>query len=163
MTSSLKSVRNKLIFLSGGQTGTDRAVLDFAMAADIQCSGWCPGGRSAEDGTISPKYPLQNCFSQNPDVRTELNVISSDGTLIILYDHFDRGTCLTHDLAQLHNKPLFIWKISLHKHDTEYRHKFFNWIKKNNITCLNIAGPRESNSPGIYLKTQDLLFFLFFE
>ena len=47
---------NKII--SGGQTGVDRAALDFALENDIVCGGFCPKGRRAEDGTISDKYPL---------------------------------------------------------------------------------------------------------
>jgi hypothetical protein len=38
--------------ISGGQTDTDRAALDFAIARGIPHGGWCPRGRLAEDGTI---------------------------------------------------------------------------------------------------------------
>ncbi|WP_236027880.1 putative molybdenum carrier protein, partial [Candidatus Methylacidithermus pantelleriae] len=38
--------------VSGGQTGADRAALDWAIATHIPHGGWCPLGRQAEDGEI---------------------------------------------------------------------------------------------------------------
>ena len=35
---------------SRGQTGVDRAALDWAIAHGIEHGGWCPAGRRAEDG-----------------------------------------------------------------------------------------------------------------
>lgn len=42
--------------ISGGQTGADRAVLDFAIEVGIPHGGWVPKGRKAEDRTISEIY-----------------------------------------------------------------------------------------------------------
>lgn len=44
--------------ISGGQTGADRAALDFAIARGIAHDGWCPRGRRAEDGPLNPRYQL---------------------------------------------------------------------------------------------------------
>ena len=44
--------------ISGGQTGADRAALDFAIAHNIPHGGWCPKGRKAEDGVIPACYQL---------------------------------------------------------------------------------------------------------
>ena len=44
--------------VSGGQTGADRAALDFAIGHGIPHGGWCPKGRKAEDGPIDPRYEL---------------------------------------------------------------------------------------------------------
>jgi hypothetical protein len=41
--------------VSGGQTGADRAALDWALSRGIECGGWCPKGRKAEDGRIAAK------------------------------------------------------------------------------------------------------------
>jgi hypothetical protein len=50
----------KLItIVSGGQTGADRAALDWAIEHNLECGGWCPKGRKAEDGPIDPKDPLK--------------------------------------------------------------------------------------------------------
>jgi hypothetical protein len=43
---------------SGGQTGVDRAALDLALDLGMQCGGWVPVGRVAEDGPISDRYLL---------------------------------------------------------------------------------------------------------
>jgi hypothetical protein len=48
-----------ITIVSGGQTGADRAALDWALAHGVECWGWCPKGRKAEDGPIDPKYPLK--------------------------------------------------------------------------------------------------------
>jgi hypothetical protein len=45
--------------VSGGQTGADRAALDFAIEHGIPHGGWCPKGRKAEDGPIDPRYLLR--------------------------------------------------------------------------------------------------------
>ncbi|MBI5821406.1 MAG: hypothetical protein HZA88_20755 [Verrucomicrobia bacterium] len=38
--------------VSGGQTGADRAALDWAIEHNIPHGGWCPKGRRTEDGPI---------------------------------------------------------------------------------------------------------------
>ena len=40
-------------------TGADRAGLDWELAHGVECGGWCPKGRKAEEGPIDPKYPLK--------------------------------------------------------------------------------------------------------
>jgi hypothetical protein len=42
--------------VSGGQTGADRAGLDWAVKHGIPHGGWCPEGRRAEDAPIDGKY-----------------------------------------------------------------------------------------------------------
>jgi hypothetical protein len=51
--------------VSGGQTGADRAAVDWALSCRIECGGWCPKGRKAEDGPIPSKYPLVETPSWN--------------------------------------------------------------------------------------------------
>ncbi len=69
--------------ISGGQTGADRAALDFALENNIETGGWIPKNRQAEDGRISEKYPdLRETETENPTERTELNVTDADATLI---------------------------------------------------------------------------------
>jgi hypothetical protein len=66
--------------VSGGQTGADRAALDFAIEHGIQHGGWCPKGRRAEDGTIDARYQLKERPGTEYDQRTEWNARDSDGT-----------------------------------------------------------------------------------
>jgi predicted Rossmann fold nucleotide-binding protein DprA/Smf involved in DNA uptake len=148
---------NKISIVSGGQSGVDRAALDFALQNNISCGGWCPKGRLAEDGIIPEFYPLKESGSSDPSKRTRLNVDHSDGTLIIYQEKMDEGTRLTHDYARQKAKPLLI-HIANKKPDTA---AFNKWLESNHITILNIAGPRESNSPGIYNKAGEVLYDLF--
>lgn len=48
-----------LQIISGGQTGADRAGLDWAIANGIPHGGWCPKGRKALDGPLHASYELQ--------------------------------------------------------------------------------------------------------
>lgn len=48
------------------------------------CGGWCPRGRLAEDGPISPVYPLsEETTLSDYAVRTAWNVRDSDATLVL--------------------------------------------------------------------------------
>ena len=44
--------------VSSGQTGAERAALDFANEHKIPHGGWCANGRRAEDGVIPTRYNL---------------------------------------------------------------------------------------------------------
>ena len=68
--------------VSGGQTGADRAALDWAISRGVPHCGWCPKGGRAEDGPIPARYCLEESGSANYLVRTERNVVDSDGTVI---------------------------------------------------------------------------------
>jgi len=50
--------------VSGGQTGVDRAALDFAIGRRIPHGGYCPKGRRSESGRIAAKYRLTECASE---------------------------------------------------------------------------------------------------
>src|SRR5262245_13445725 len=71
-----------LKIISGGQTGVDRAALEWALARGIPHGGWCPKGRRAEDGIIPPRFQLEETDSDNPSVRTRGNIRDSNGTVI---------------------------------------------------------------------------------
>ncbi|MBN2773930.1 MAG: putative molybdenum carrier protein, partial [Prolixibacteraceae bacterium] len=131
--------------ISGGQTGVDRGALDAALETGFFCGGWCPAGRMAEDGSLDKKYPLTEIPEGTYSDRTKKNVEFSDGTIIITNNVLTGGTKLTYDYAILKNKPVFLLKIS--QNDNRLQDKIFqinNWINKNQICILNIAGPRKS-------------------
>ena len=143
--------------LTGGQTGADRAGLDFALDHGIACGGWCPAGRRAEDGSIDPRYPLTETLSAAPEFRTKMNIINSDGTIILYLTGLDKGTGTTRDLCYQLGKPLFMCNVSRLTDPAA----ILEWISVNRINKLNIAGPRESNDPGIYDATYRTLMHLF--
>jgi hypothetical protein len=58
-TPPLHHSSSPITIVSGGQTGADRAALDWALAHGVPCGGWCPKWRKAEDGPIDAEYPLK--------------------------------------------------------------------------------------------------------
>jgi putative molybdenum carrier protein len=131
--------------ISGGQTGVDRAALDVALSLGIPCGGWCPRGRRAEDGTIPARYPLAETPDRGYPQRTEWNVRESDGTLLIHAGPRRGGTALTLKLAAREAKPVLCVDLA----DDPDGGAVLGWIAKTGIRVLNVAGPRESESPGI--------------
>ncbi len=143
--------------ISGGQTGVDRAALDFALYLGITCGGYCPKGRKAEDVTIPDFYPLTETLSNKYQTRTKRNIEESDGTIILFIEHWDAGTRLTKKICNDEGKPLWIQDLKLPFSNNEF--KF--WLEKNRICILNFAGPRESFCPGIYSKSHQFIKNLF--
>ena len=149
--------------ISGGQTGVDRAALDIAIEFKIPHGGWCPYERKAEDGMIPTKYKLKEAppptieESLDPDAiykkRTELNARDSDGTLIIIKNMPMGGTLYTIEMAEKHKKPYLIFNLSINHEILDA----VNWIIKNNIRKLNIAGPRASQVSGINASAYNIL------
>ena len=79
-------------------------------------------------------------------MRTEKNVLESDGTLILTWGKPRGGTALTLKLARLHKRPYLV--IDLKKGAD--KEALWQWGKGNHIAVLNVAGPREGEAPGIY-------------
>ena len=94
--------------ISGGQTGVDRGALDAALAFEVECDGWCPAGRLAEDGTIPKRYPVMELANAGYAERTARNVADSDGTLIISNGEPVGGTRETVDRCIEMRKPHLI-------------------------------------------------------
>jgi Circularly permutated YpsA SLOG family len=131
--------------VSGGQTGVDRAALDAARTAGLPRGGWCPRGRLAEDGPIAPGYPLVETPSADYAQRTEWNVRDSDATLVVARGRPTGGTALTAALARRLGKPLLVVDLSRNPSLEEAS----RWVEARGIGVLNVAGPRESQRPGI--------------
>ena len=139
--------------ISGGQTGVDRAGLDAGMEAGLPIGGYVPKGRLSEDGQIPDKYPMTETESIDYKVRTRLNVLESDGTLIINIGPLKSGTALTAKIAHENSKPLMIIHL-----DQDYQTgALINWLNENRVQILNIAGPRESKIPGIHEQAKTYL------
>lgn len=156
--------------VSGGQTGVDRAALDAAVAAGIQIGGWCPRGRRCEDGIIPAHYPLRETASRSYAVRTEWNVRDSDGTLILVLDRISSGTRLTADSAKAQAQPLRIEYLipdsrpGLLNEDVTLEHRVAevaDWIRREEIRTLNVAGPRGSSRRDVYSIALEFLAALF--
>jgi len=147
--------------ISGGQTGADRAALDFAIKNNIPYGGWLPRGRTTEDGTLPLTYNLQEMPTGDYSKRTEMNVLDSDGTVIVSNGFLKTGSALTREFAIQHKKPwihLDMKELSIKEAVTA----LLSWLEENEIKVLNIAGPRAGNDSTIHDTTLRLLETAFF-
>lgn len=132
--------------ISGGQTGVDRAALDVALALGLPCGGFCPKGRRAEDGPIPLMYPLVETKSAHYAARTWANVVSADATLILSPLPLTGGTLLTRKACLSLGKPFLVVNPG-HRQEVCAVER---WLEEKRVRVLNVAGPRESQAPGIY-------------
>ncbi len=139
---------NNLKIVSGGQTGADRAALDWAIAHKVPHGGWCPQGRKAEDGVIHICYNLTETPYTEYSQRTEWNVRDSDVTIIFsITEKLFAGTLLTAQLAQKYHKP---YMHICQKFTLNPVSELLLFISNYKIVTLNIAGPRASDEPEVY-------------
>jgi Circularly permutated YpsA SLOG family len=135
--------------VSGGQTGADRAALDFAIEHGIPHGGWCPAGRKAEDGTIDPRYQLKETPSSNYVQRTEWNARDSDGTVVFsVAPVLTGGSKKTVELAEKHGKPII--HIARDGGPALPEQALLRFIQEHKIRVLNVAGPRASKEPEVH-------------
>jgi hypothetical protein len=139
--------------LTGGQSGADRAATDAALACGIAYGGWVPRGGWAEDFPTPPgvlvAYPD---FTESPSedlaVRTVRNVDDADGLLVVwIAPGTSRGSDLALGRAVQLGKPL----ATIDVRSDEAGSQLEALLARLGPHCtLNIAGPRESEQPGIY-------------
>jgi hypothetical protein len=158
--------------ISGGQTGVDRAALDVALKHGIECGGWCPLGRLDEFGRIPDRYPVQELNQKSNEgrsldrpggletaapwekrgtfpERTLANVRDSDGTIIMYSDQLRGGTEYTFECCKQLQRPHQL--IDASKVSAEDAAKLIaDFVCKNKIDILNVAGPRQSEWPEGY-------------
>jgi len=129
--------------VSGGQTGVDRGALDAALEAGFPCGGWAPAGRTAEDGPIPERYPLRELQGAGYEERTLQNILDSDGTAILHSGTLEGGTRQTMNHCIEHGKPFELIDAA-HTKPPDAAHKLADFIERNRLAVLNIAGPRAS-------------------
>ena len=135
--------------VSGGQTGVDRAALEAARALGVPIGGWCPAGGWAEDLTEPPGvralFPeLVETPSSDPAQRTEWNVRDSDATLVLTRGGVrSPGTAATVEVAARLDRPHLVV-------DVGEPALVEGWLRQlGRDLVVNVAGPRESQAPGI--------------
>lgn len=142
-------VASQVKIISGGQTGIDRAALDVALKHRIKCGGWSPAGRLDEFGRIPDRYPLQELEVGGFTERTLQNVKDSDGTVIIYLGRLGGGTEQTVRFCVEQQRPHQL--IDASKIPTEEAARAVaDFVHKNEIDVLNVAGPRQSEWPEGY-------------
>ena len=147
--------------ITGGQTGADRAALDWAIKNAIPHGGWClkgckadfsvslPAVRRSVDSVIDLYYQLQETPSENYSQRTAWNVRDSDGTVIFsINKNLLGGSLLTENFARYYKKPcLHIFK---QNRENNQALMLCNFLKEKSIKVLNVADSRASKEPEIY-------------
>jgi predicted Rossmann fold nucleotide-binding protein DprA/Smf involved in DNA uptake len=151
--------RRRITIISGGQTGADRAALDFAIEHGLPHGGWCPRARLAEDGPISARYELRETPSRKYAQRTEWNIRDSDATLVLSIAADPKGgTRLTLDLARRLGKPVL--HVSRAASGGDYRDlaaQVDAFLSEHAVQILNVAGPRASQEPEVTAFVWEIL------
>ena len=142
--------------ISGGQTGADRAALDFARAHGIPHGGWCPRGRRAEDGPIDSRYHLAETPDADPAQRTDWNVRDADATVIFsIAPDLAGGSRKTAESALSHRKPCL--HLSRQRDGEAAVGRLRKFLEQHSVRTLNVAGPRQSEEPEVAVFTQAVL------
>jgi hypothetical protein len=141
--------------VSGGQTGVDRAALRCGLDLGFEIGGYCPAGYRAEDGSIPERFRVFLVCTDGRDYRerTRLNVATSDATLIISRGPVAAGTALTKSQCRRSGKPHLVVQVL----DPDGSREVSEWLARLDPRVLNVAGPRESSSPGIEAQAYELL------
>jgi hypothetical protein len=151
--------------ISGGQTGVDRGALDAAIELGVECGGWCPTGRLAEDGLIPERYPVVELGNGGYAERTAQNVADSDATLIISNGKPIGGTRETMERCVEVKKPYLLLDHLLVTIDDGVE-LAFEFIRRRSSRAstslgmtivLNVAGPRASQWPEGYALTYQIM------
>lgn len=149
---------NAFTIVSGGQTGADRAALDFAICFGIPHEGWCPRGRRAEDGRLAAHYNLRETPSLKYDERTRWNVRDSDATLVATIQVKPTGgTALTLGVARQQGKPCLHIAREKISSVSDAGEQLAEFLAEHQVERLNVAGPRASQEPEIAAFVTELL------
>jgi predicted Rossmann-fold nucleotide-binding protein len=144
-----------IMIVSGGQTGADRAALDFAVENRIRHGGWCPRGRLTEDGPLAARYMLNETPSRKYAQRTEWNVRDSDATVVFSIAAVPQGgTGLTLAMAARMGKPVLHLSRDGLSGESDYAidaaaEELLAFLEDHSVETLNVAGPRASQEPEI--------------
>jgi hypothetical protein len=136
----------QFVIISGGQSGADRAALDWAITHSIPHGGWCPQGRSTSDGLLDNKYQLRETPSDEHAERTEWNVRDSDATVVFTLAAQTVGAAKkTITCARKLKKPC----LHLHRGILAVSEKLLVFVEKHQARRLNITGSCETEEPGL--------------
>lgn len=148
--------------ISGGQTGVDRAALDVALELGLPCGGYCTKGRRAEDGRIPDRCPLVELPSSDYPSSARANIKAAGATLILVAREKDLrgGTALTERICQQQmalGNHRYAWALLGNDYTATAVGYILSDFISDGVSVLNVAGPRESKSPGIYRLAYNLL------
>ena len=145
---------------SGGQSGVDRAALDFGRKHNIEICGWCPKGGWAEDYPDAPGvlalYPeLKETPEAEPWQRTLWNMRDAQAILTIMPEGSgeSKGTQLGVLEGIELGKPMFTAR------GVEDAEEIAAWLRSlaSGSIELCVGGPRASECPEGYQVTMEIL------
>jgi hypothetical protein len=135
--------------ISGGQTGADRAGWDVALELGLAIGGWVPRGRRAEDGEVPTRYGgLRETDTDVYRERTEKNVAEADATVVFSFGPPTGGSGMTAEWARRQGKPLLVLDLGGGDEDGTAG-RLRDWLTREQVRVLNVAGPRASGEPRI--------------
>lgn len=151
--------------VSGGQTGVDQGALEAAQELGMEFGGWAPHGWRTESGTIPmgyqtsmQEYPDQGSDGKNYRARTKANVRDSHATLILVRElPLEGGTRLTKNFAASIGRSHHVVVMSAANAKEDVCEWLRQFTGQTSTFVLNVAGPRESKSPGIQAQTKAFL------
>jgi hypothetical protein len=124
--------------ISGGQRGSDQGGLAAAKDNGLATGGWAPKGWITQNGPnpLLAKLGLKEHGSSKYPPRTYANVKDSDGTIRLAKDFNSPGEVCTLKAINFYNKP---W-LDIDLSDLTFIFDVTDWIDKNGIKVLNVAG-----------------------
>ncbi|PMB40462.1 hypothetical protein CEN40_22205 [Fischerella thermalis CCMEE 5205] len=150
--------------ISGGQTGADMGGLIGAALLGLPTGGTAAAGWVTENGANPnlQKYGLiegekGSTAVETYNKRTIENIRNSDGTAI--FGNINSpGSKFTVKVAQDMGKPILhvTTETALNDKPTAAR-QLRDFVEKNNIQTLNIAGNRESKAPGLQAAVAEIV------
>ena len=144
----------KIVIISGGQTGADRAALDWAIKNGTPHGGWCPQGREAQDGPLDAQYKLKETPTKDELERTEWNVRDSEASVVFTLGEKPVGYAQkTVSFSRKMKKPC----LHLHRGLLGLGDKLASFVQKHYVRRLNVVGASEEKEPGLYAWTMDTL------
>lgn len=160
-----------LLIISGGQTGADQAGWRAARKCGLRTGGWMPKGFLTEDGPrpeFADIYGAKEHSSPKYPPRTLANVRWFDLTLVFdvsrsdQFDDLSRGSQLTLRAAMNNEVTNIVVVVDLGVRPGPRRPaSIADKIKKNSWATINVAGNRESKSPGIGVWAEEYMTILF--
>ena len=141
--------------ISGFQSGADLGGIIAAYNLGIETGGYIPKGFLTEYG-FRPQLKIFGAIEHSSDKyppRTFENVKNSDATIRFASNFNSGGEKCTLKAIKQYNK----FYIDVDKNNPIDHSVVSDWIFRNNIKILNVAGNRETTSPGIFVFTKHYL------
>lgn len=139
--------------VSGGQTGADQAGWRAARALGLPTGGWMPRGFATEAGPrpdFAAEFGAVELEGGYRD-RTQRNARDSDAT-VWFGDPSSPGGRTTIRACDALSRPVLIVRDGITRPSDLAR-----WIGQVGVEVLNVAGNRESTSPGIGARVERFL------